>query len=56
MVGNSVCHIFSFLKKIVKPTKGYVRASDSALMTEHWLQEHIDLVRAQLEKVDQALK
>lgn len=42
--------------KFEKPTKGHVRVSDSALMTEWWFQEHIDLVRAQIEKVDQALK
>ena len=42
--------------KFDKPTKSYVRVSDSALMTEHWFQEHIDLVRAQFEKVAQALK
>jgi len=42
--------------KFDRPQNGTVRVTDCALMTKQWFQDHITFVRAQLEKVTQALK
>jgi hypothetical protein len=40
--------------KFDRPKNGSVRVTDSAMMTDDWCQERIDLVRAQIEKVGRA--
>lgn len=42
--------------KFDRPLNGSVRVTDSAMMTNEWCQERIDLVRMQLEKVARALE
>lgn len=42
--------------KFDRPLNGTVHVTDSAMMTNQWCQERIDLVRMQLEKVARALE
>lgn len=42
--------------KFDRPLNATVRVTDSAMMTNQWCQERIDLVRMQLEKVARALE
>ena len=42
--------------KFSPPLNGTVRVTDSAMMTNQWCQERIDVVRMQIEKVARALE